>query len=239
VEKAIAFVRRDLSFFTEAKADALLELTWKLLGDPAALRALDVGCGTGETDALLGAFGELHGVDVSRELVRHARRRSPRTTFTHYAGQRLPYDDGSFDLAFAICVVHHVPPEQWSAFAAEIGRVVRPGGVVAIVEHNPLNPLTRLVVARCTFDKTAFLLGRRRALGLLRAGGLEPAFDRYMLFFPWAGRASRALERRLSSVPLGAQYIVAGRRRPDRTFRPHSCDRYLDDRADSGVLFGP
>jgi hypothetical protein len=28
-------------------------------------------------------------------------------------------------------------------------RVVRPGGVAAIVEHNPLNPLTRLVVARC------------------------------------------------------------------------------------------
>jgi len=51
------------TFFTEAKAEALLELTWELIGDPAALRALDIGCGTGETDALLGAFGELHGVD--------------------------------------------------------------------------------------------------------------------------------------------------------------------------------
>jgi SAM-dependent methyltransferase len=212
VEKATSFARRDHSFFTQAKADALLELAWDLLGDPAGLRALDVGCGTGETDALLAAFGELHGVDVSREALRRARARSPGTTYRRYDGERLPYGDGSFDLVFAICVVHHVPPERWRRFAAELSRVVRPGGVAAIVEHNPVNPLTRLVVARCPFDGDARLLGRRRALELLHGAGLAPALHRYILFLPWKSHASRALERRLRSVPLGAQYIVAGRR---------------------------
>jgi SAM-dependent methyltransferase len=212
VERATAFARRDLSFFTRAKADALLELAGDLLGDPAELRALDVGCGIGETDALLGALGELHGVDVSREAVRRAQARSPRTTYRCYDGEHLPYPNGSFDLAFAICVVHHVPPERWRRFAAELVRVVRPGGVAAIVEHNPLNPLTRLVVARCRFDRGARLLGRRRALELLDGAGLAPAWQRYILFVPWQGRTSRAVERRLRSVPLGAQYVVAGRR---------------------------
>jgi SAM-dependent methyltransferase len=214
VEKATAFARQSLSFFTEIKAGALLSLTWDLLGDPAGLRALDVGCGPGETDALLGAFGALHGVDVSRELLRRARVRSPGTMYTHYDGVRLPYADASFDLAFAICVVHHVPPESRSVFAAELGRVVRPGGIAAIVEHNPLNPLTRLGVARCAFDDDAKLLRRGSALKLLRQARLEPASARYILFFPWRGRALRALERRISRVPFGAQYLVVGRR-PD------------------------
>jgi SAM-dependent methyltransferase len=212
VERATAFARRDLSFFTAAKAEVLLELTRHHLGDPAGLRALDVGCGTGDTDSLLDAFGELHGVDTSRELVRRARARNPGRTYTHYDGQKLPYAEASFDLVFAICVVHHVPPRQWRRFAAELDRVVRPGGLVAIVEHNPLNPLTRLVVARCRFDVDACLLGRGRAQELLRQAGLTPVSDRYILFLPWRGPGVRALQRRLARVPLGAQYVVAGRR---------------------------
>ena len=50
------------------------------------------------------------------------------------------------------------------AFVAELARVVRPGGLVVVFEHNPLNPLTRLVVSRVTFDDGVRLLrsGERR-----------------------------------------------------------------------------
>ena len=37
-------------------------------------------------------------------------------------------------------------------------RVVRPGGLLCIIEHNPFNPLTRLAVVRCEFDRDAVLL---------------------------------------------------------------------------------
>ncbi|MGZ4334471.1 MAG: class I SAM-dependent methyltransferase [Gaiellaceae bacterium] len=212
VEGSFSFIGQDLSFFTEVKTQALLELVGDRLGDPKDLRALDVGCGPGETDALLSDFGELHGVDVSAELIARAREKNPSATYAHYDGRTLPYQDGSFDFAFAINVVHHVPPAQWPTFAAELARVLRPGGVAALVEHNPLNPLTRLAVARCEFDDDAVLLSRRRALGLLRAAGLKPVESRYILFFPWRRTVLRRLERRLGALPAGAQYVVAGHR---------------------------
>jgi len=213
VEHSIAFVGQSLEFFTEAKAQALLDLARQRLGDPAQLRALDVGCGPGETDEYLGAFGDLHGIDVSTELVERARRRNPGATYAHYEGGRLPYDDGAFDLAFAICVLHHVHPVDWGTFTDELVRVVRPGGLAVVVEHNPLNPLTRLAVARCAFDDDAILMGRTLVTELFRHAGAEPVEARFILFFPWRWRPLRRLEQRLGSLPLGAQYLVAARRR--------------------------
>ena len=213
VGHSIAFAGQDLEFFTEAKADALLDLARRHLGDPARLRVLDVGCGPGETDAYLGAFGDVHGVDISEELVKHARERNPDATYVHYEGRRLPYDDGVFDLAFAICVLHHVHPVEWGGFMGELVRVVRPGGLAVVVEHNPLNPLTRLVVARCAFDDDAILMGRTLVTELFRHAGAEPVEARFILFFPWRSKQLRRLEQRLGSVPLGAQYFVAVRPR--------------------------
>ena len=51
-------------------------------------------------------------------------------------------------------------------------RVVRPGGLVCVIEHNPLNPLTRsLAVSRCEFDSDAVLLGASTTRKLMAAGG--------------------------------------------------------------------
>jgi SAM-dependent methyltransferase len=212
VERSISFIGQGLDFFTTVKAEALLELARRRLGDPRTLRALDVGCGPGEIHGLLGELGDLHGVDVSEKLVAQARERNPSVTYAGYDGSTLPYEDGSFDLVFAICVIHHVPRDRWRAFAGQLARVLRPGGVAAVIEHNPLNPLTRLAVSRCEFDDDATLLGRRSARALLAGAGLEPAESRYIVFLPWRGGTLRRVERRLGRLPLGAQYLAAGRR---------------------------
>lgn len=213
VQSAISFAGQDLAFFDEAKVRELLALIRSQLGDPAGVRALDVGCGTGTIDALLAPHvSAVDGVDVAPAMVERAAAANPAGSYRVYDGGRLPADDGAYDLAFAICVFHHVPPPERPALAAELARVVRPGGIVAIVEHNPLNPLTRVVVSRCEFDDDAILLGRRETERLLGRAGLEPAGTRYVLFFPWRGSALRAAERALAPVPLGAQYLVAGRR---------------------------
>jgi SAM-dependent methyltransferase len=213
VEKSIHFIGQDHDFFTRAKARHLLEIAAAELGDPAQLTVLDVGCGPGETDVhLVQHVRELHGVDVSAELVERAAQTNPAATYTAYDGDRLPYEDGRFDLAFAICVVHHVPPEQWAAFVTELSRVVRPGGVVAIAEHNPFNPLTRVAVNRCEFDEDAVLLSRRKATALQRRAGLTPVSSRYILFFPWEKPLLAQAEALLRRVPLGAQYIAVARR---------------------------
>jgi SAM-dependent methyltransferase len=213
VEKAISFVGGDLPFFTQAKARVLLELADDELGRADAVKALDVGCGPGETDAYLAAkLGELHGTDISEGVLEAARKRNPGVTYTLYDGERLPFADGEFDLVFAICVVHHVPPAHWRDFVTELTRVVRPGGLLAVIEHNPFNPLTRLAVARCEFDDHAVLLRRRETERLQRGAGLRPTASRYITFFPWRSNALAAIERRLGRVPLGAQYVAAARR---------------------------
>jgi hypothetical protein len=89
--------------------------------------------------------------------------------------------------------------------------VTRPGGLVVLFEHNPLNPLTRRVVSRCEFDADAVLARSGTVAGLLDDAGLEVVDRRYILFFPKGGKRIARLERALHRVPFGAQYSVAGR----------------------------
>ena len=76
-------------------------------------------------------------------------------------GTALPFTKEIFDLVLAICVFHHIPPSERPYVMREIHRILRPGGIVAVFEHNPLNPLTRYVVKQCEFDIDAELLSLR------------------------------------------------------------------------------
>lgn len=209
IGESIGFIRAEHAVFMRAKAHALIDLTRRWLGDPGELEAVDVGCGPGLLDRELGAFGELHGVDLSPGMIAHARRANPGVSYHVGDGTRLPFDGASFDVAFASCVLHHVPRGERDAFATELARVTRPGGLAVVFEHNPLNPLTRLAVARCAFDDDAILLSPRETSRLLERAGLRPAERRYIVFFPWRARLLAAAERALAPFPLGAQYYVA------------------------------
>jgi SAM-dependent methyltransferase len=212
VGHSIAFSGQEVDYFARRKADHLLDLSRRLLGDPSTLSVVDVGCGVGTTDEhLAGAFGQLHGVDLAPEAVERAAARNPTVRYRTYDGDTLPFGDAELDLAFAICVLHHVSPEARPSFAAELRRVVRPGGLVVVFEHNPFNPLTRLAVSRCEFDHGVVLLTRRRVASLLRTAGVEPVEQRFIVFFTSDRPRLRALEHKLRGIPLGAQHYVAGR----------------------------
>jgi SAM-dependent methyltransferase len=150
-------------------------------------------------------------VDVSRDMLERARELNPGVRFDLYDGTRLPYADRSFDFLLAASVLHHVDPGARQPLVAEMGRVVRTGGLVALFEHNPLNPLTRLVVSRCSFDEHARLIRRQSAVRLLESAGMSVSESRYFLVLPSESRLSLAVEERVSRLPLGAQYLVAGR----------------------------
>jgi len=213
VEDSIAFVSRDLDLFNEVKADALVRLCQERLGPPGGLTALDAGCGAGLIDRLLaGRFAALSGVDVAPGMVATAAALNPSVSYQVYDGHKLPYADGGFRLVFAINVLHHVAPEARPAVARELARVTGKGGLVAVIEHNPVNPLTRRAVSRCPMDEGVTLLPRREVETLLAGAGLGCTGRRYLHFFPWRGAAYRALERALARLPLGAQYLVAARK---------------------------
>lgn len=212
VASAVSIVGQDPAFFLEVKADLIVDLVRRRWGDPARARVLDVGCGPGTMDAyLVGRVGSLHGVDTSSAMTERAAQVNTTATYGVCEPEHLPFGRASFDVAFASCVLHHVDPRARGRFASELHRVVTPGGLVVVLEHNPLNPLTRWVVSHCAFDEGTRLLRMcevTRLLGSVRAPVVE---KRYILFVPWRGRHLRRLERHLAPVPLGAQYMVTGR----------------------------
>jgi SAM-dependent methyltransferase len=210
IDESVAFTGLSTDFFTRVKAGYILDLVRRKFGASDKVSALDIGCGIGNYHGLLAPYlGKLSGVDVSSESIEVARRRDLPVSYDVYDGTTLPYGDGCFDLAFAICVVHHVPQALWNVFASEMRRVLKSGGLALVFEHNPRNPLTMRVVNSCPFDADAVLLRSETAQSLLLTAGFRQVHSGFILSIPAANAWLRRIDRIFSSLPFGAQYYVS------------------------------
>jgi SAM-dependent methyltransferase len=103
--------------------------------DPAQMRVLELGCGAGRvTRALARLFGEVHGVDVSGEMVALARQAlegQPNAFLHHNNGLDLRVlGPLTFDFAFSCCVFHHIPSKEViEGYIREVGLRLKPGGL--------------------------------------------------------------------------------------------------------------
>ena len=211
------FLSGDSDFFHERKRDLIREYFRRRGLDTRRLRYLDLGCGSGELLTLLrNEFGEVAGCDPSSGMMeRGALRSMGVTTRVQVDPTRIPFESGDFDFVTAVCVYHHVLPHMRPKLTHEVRRVLRPGGVFTIIEHNPYNPVTRLIVRRTPVDADAVLLRSAESRDLLRAEQFIIDAQSYFLYLPKGvyramGKAERVLER----FPLGGQYAVFGRVHP-------------------------
>ena len=212
VNSSISFSGLDVDFFTRAKAERLVEMLNEKLGAATELSVLDVGCGIGTYHPLLrGRIGRISGVDPSSECIAEAVSKHEFVSYKTYDGDTLPYADGEFDAVFAICVMHHVPKNNWARFSSELARVTRKDGLVILFEHNPYNPLTQRAVSNCPFDADATLLSMRTASSHLSTAGLRDVTGRYILTVPSISGLFKKIDDFLGVLPLGAQYYVVGR----------------------------
>ena len=117
-----------------------------------------------------------------------------------------------YNLIAVTNVMHHVPPDKRQDVIASLRDRLAPRGILIIVEHNPLNPLTRWAVANCAFDDDAILLPTSEAKGYVLHSGLEVLRRDYIMFFPRLLAWFRPLEPHLSWCPAGAQYALMARR---------------------------
>jgi SAM-dependent methyltransferase len=198
-------------FFHQRKLEVLLDLLAQDNVDPASQSWLDVGCGKGELLEMGGPrFALASGCDPSPEMMNSTSRANLRL---QEEPNRLPFADASFDLVTAVCVYHHVVPNDRKALGDEIRRVLRPGGRFCIFEHNPWNPATRIIVSRCPVDRNAVLLTRGESISTLRQSGLTSLASRFFLFLPErVYRRVPAVERLLGGFPFGGQFAVLFRR---------------------------
>lgn len=200
----------DRAFFARGRIEWLKRRLDAIGLRPGAI--LDFGCGDGETTALLRdsfASAGVIGVDVSEPLLERARRVNPGLRFqtvTALSAQE------QFELAFLNGVFHHIPRAEQAASARYLYERLSPGGTLAFWDNNPWSPAARYVMSRIAFDREAEMVWPRRARGLLRGAGFEILGTDFLFVFPRLLRALRPLEPFLARLPIGAQYLVLGRK---------------------------
>jgi len=177
---------------------------------PGNIDWLDIGCGQGDLMRLgRSYFKSAAGCDPSKGMLKAC---SDLDVRYQSSMDLLPFDDRSKDFITAVCVYHHVQPSRRPALTAEAVRVLRPGGVFCLIEHNPWNPVTRLIVSRTPVDADARLLTAYEARRLLSVSGLRILDRQFFLLFPeLLHRVTRPIEDALGHIPLGGQYAVMGR----------------------------
>lgn len=113
---------------------------------------LDVGCGTG---FLLGRISNTftisgYGIDAEEAMILQARKQCPQMQFTTASCDRLPFERNTFDAVIACMAYHHFANKK--GFACEAARVLKPGGVLYIVDprfpwiiRKAMNGILRLI----------------------------------------------------------------------------------------------
>jgi SAM-dependent methyltransferase len=98
-------------------------------------RALDVGAGTGALAyALAARVASVVALDADPAMAARARETAPPNVEVVVGdGERLPFDDDSFDVAGTLRTLHHTP--EPAHLLAELVRVVRPGGTLLVADQ--------------------------------------------------------------------------------------------------------
>jgi demethylmenaquinone methyltransferase / 2-methoxy-6-polyprenyl-1,4-benzoquinol methylase len=139
-----------------------LDRSWRRLAVEAVVqpgdRVLDACCGTGDLAvAAEREGGVVTGLDFSPGMLERARRKSDTITWVEGDLLALPFEDGAFDAATVGFGIRNV--SDLDAALAELRRVLRPGGRLAILEitqpRGVLKPFFSL-----WFDRIVPLLGK-------------------------------------------------------------------------------
>ncbi len=118
------------------RALSLLAGAWRGR-DHRGLRLADLACGSGAFLADLTATfprAQLFGLDLSRAYLAEAGRRSGVHALVQANAERLPFADGALDAITCVYLFHELPPKVRPVVAAEIARVLKPGGLLAFAD---------------------------------------------------------------------------------------------------------
>jgi ubiquinone/menaquinone biosynthesis C-methylase UbiE len=150
----------------------------RLASPPSASKALEVGCGPGRLMLPLSRhFAEIHGVDVSDEMIARARELLQQTPNAHPhtgtgADLRM-FPDASFDFVYSYAVFQHIPSKEVVLnYLREIQRVLKPLGVFRGQFHGAPQAENPDTWAGCFFTENEIAaFAAQRGLQLLALAG--------------------------------------------------------------------
>lgn len=104
---------------------------------------LDLCCGSGQaTRFLVERSRQVTGLDASPLSLRRARQNVPQAAYVESFAEKMPFPDAQFDLVHTSVALHEMESEQLQQILQEVHRVLKPGGIFALVDfHSPTNPL--------------------------------------------------------------------------------------------------
>lgn len=125
--------------FTPDSNRRLIEAVVRLGGLKPGDRVADLGCGSGAFSEELRTIGySVVGIDISPKLIAVGRAKYPGLELLEGDVEDLPFATGSLDGVLLSGLVHHFPDP--SRCAAEVYRVLRPGGRFVAFDPNRINP---------------------------------------------------------------------------------------------------
>ena len=186
----------------------------KIFSPSAHIKVLDYGCGIGlfaRTLSRTFPAMTIHGFDVSSGSVQkispELRKGSNRFT------SNLDELDTDYDAAFLITVLHHVlPVSDRTGAVRNIFSRLKPGGQLIVIENNMMNPLMRKLVNSTDIDANAVMLRPSECRTLMKDAGFDQIRNKYIEFFPKQLACFMFADRFISWIPLGAQYMITGRK---------------------------
>jgi SAM-dependent methyltransferase len=139
----------DYDVFAPEASARLIDAFVRLTALKPSARVADLGCGSGVFTSLLAGKGfACTGLDISAKLVAVGRRSYPGIAFTVGDIEHLPFANACFDGVLLSGVVHHFPDP--ARCAAEVARVLRPGGRFMAFDPNRMNPFMWLYRAHAS-----------------------------------------------------------------------------------------
>jgi ubiquinone/menaquinone biosynthesis C-methylase UbiE len=125
--------------FTPQANARLIAAFVRLSGLPPGARVADLGCGSGVFTELLRQAGyKAIGLDISPKLVALGRCKYPGLELIEGDAEKLPFESQSLDGVLLSGLVHHFPDPR--RLAAEVFRVLKPGGNFVAFDPNRMNP---------------------------------------------------------------------------------------------------
>ena len=183
---------------------------------------LDFGCGNGRlfkhllaSPALQPLIAEgrlqLFGFDTSKKSLEEAGKITGDSRVCFFSDFNQIADEIRFDLIICCNVFHHIVPAARDATIKTLGDRMARNARLALWEHNPYNPFTRLIVKTCPFDADAHLLTLNSAITLFQRHSFHSCEHAYVNIFPpklQRFKTLSAIENTFAQTPIGAQYFV-------------------------------